>query len=137
MTNDPDDYSAFVAALPGRFEAQLVNGDNVSTAFYECRRAGWDRDALIGDAQYALRNGGVGLVVARLRTLSTQRPLTDRPSPARAMAYVAKPQAYLPPSMASERMRFIFDLAGSGLTADEAEEGMRGLIRDQRARLAQ
>ena len=79
--NDPMDFAAFVAALPVEHETSLM-ADNVSTAYYRARRAGWERDALIGDAFSALKRGGVGLVVSRLGALAESSPVR-RDSPER------------------------------------------------------
>lgn len=88
MANDPEDFAAFVAALPLDYETSLM-ADNVSTAYYRARRAGWERDALVGDAITALRRGGVGLVVTRLGSLAENSPVRREPS--RSIAQHALP----------------------------------------------
>lgn len=59
----------FLPALPEQYRAAL-NADNVSTPFYLARRAGWSTEQLVGDAFHALKRGGVGLVVTRLKELA-------------------------------------------------------------------
>lgn len=71
--NDGSEFTAFVAALPPAHETNLM-ADNVSTAFFRARRAGWTLDQLIGDAQMSLVRGGVGLVVTRLGSLAMSSP---------------------------------------------------------------
>lgn len=76
--NDGSEFTAFVAALPPAQETNLM-ADNVSTAFFRARRAGWTLDQLIGDAQMSLARGGVGLVVTRLGSLAMSSPTKREP----------------------------------------------------------
>jgi hypothetical protein len=72
--NSPEDFAAFVAALPREYEIALM-ADNVSTAFYRALRAGWTTDQLIGDAHSTLARGGVGLVVTRMNGFAERGPI--------------------------------------------------------------
>lgn len=130
-----EEFATFVAAMPREVETNMLASDAVSTAFILARRAGWSVDALIGDAQAALRraDNNVGVVVSRLRTLSTTRP-SKRSDPVPPPRYRAEPVDRLPADWVRERRALLGYIVSQHLSPDEAETAMRGLIREQRAR---
>jgi hypothetical protein len=71
------EFTDFVASLPAEYETALM-ADNVSTAFFRARRAGWTPEQLSNDAFAALKRGGVGLVVTRLGALAAASPVQRR-----------------------------------------------------------
>jgi hypothetical protein len=134
---DSESFSRFVAALPEPMEPALVRDDTVSTAFFAALRAGWPEDALISDAQTAVRRGGeVGVVVLRLRNLTANPPVDRSRVKGRPewQRYSPTEAAYVPPGWVAERRALLSEIGASRLDPDAAEAAMVALIRSQNAR---
>lgn len=95
---DPSAYARYVAALPRQYDTDLMTSTSVSTAFYQALENGWEEVALIGDAVYALRRGGVGLLLTRLRGFSEIAPPERSVAPRRTNQFIDHPAEPLLPS---------------------------------------
>lgn len=137
MIVDSAAFSRYVAAMPETLEPALVRDDVVSTAFFAALRAGWAEDALISDAQTAVRRGGeVGVLVMRLRNLASHPPVDRTRVKGRPewQRYSPTEAAYVPPEWVAQRRALLSEIGAAKLDPDAAEAAMKALIASQNAR---